>query len=226
MLNKFRVILIISIFVFISYVVKVDAADLIFETDTTITIGTKDYIIASGSTATSFTVDTTFISITMPSNAILTFKSPDKYILNNTYGSVNCEANNSVLILNQTGTFTITPDTNSVWNSGGGTVSAGSSPSNSNSVVTSLIIEPVVIPPILSNIFSDKVNEVSASKITNTAPIYNLGNSVLKNGSKGESVKELQKFLNNKLNLNLKIDGKLGPKTISVIKKWQKDNGL
>jgi len=39
-------------------------------------------------------------------------------------------------------------------------------------------------------------------------------------------VKELQRFLNNNLNLNLTIDGKLGPKTIAVIKKWQKANNL
>jgi len=37
---------------------------------------------------------------------------------------------------------------------------------------------------------------------------------------------ELQRFLNNKLNLGLVLDGKLGPKTIAVVKKWQKDHGL
>jgi peptidoglycan hydrolase-like protein with peptidoglycan-binding domain len=36
----------------------------------------------------------------------------------------------------------------------------------------------------------------------------------------------LQRLLNRALNLNLIIDGKLGPKTIAVIKKWQKDHGL
>lgn len=55
---------------------------------------------------------------------------------------------------------------------------------------------------------------------------YNLGNVTLKNGSRGESVMELQRFLNDNLNLGLVIDGKLGPKTIAVIKKWQTDNGL
>jgi murein L,D-transpeptidase YcbB/YkuD len=56
--------------------------------------------------------------------------------------------------------------------------------------------------------------------------VYNFGSVTLKNGSKGEAVKELQRFLNAKLDLGLKIDGKLGPKTIAVIKKWQKDHGL
>ena len=37
---------------------------------------------------------------------------------------------------------------------------------------------------------------------------------------------ELQRFLNDKLNLGLVLDGRLGPKTIAVIKQWQTDNGL
>lgn len=55
---------------------------------------------------------------------------------------------------------------------------------------------------------------------------YNFGTVTLKNGSKGAAVMELQRFLNAKLNLGLVVDGKLGPKTIAVIKKWQLDNGL
>ncbi len=56
--------------------------------------------------------------------------------------------------------------------------------------------------------------------------IYSFGNTTLRNGSKGEAVKELQRFLNTSLNLGLVVDGKLGAKTIAVIKKWQKDHGL
>ena len=55
---------------------------------------------------------------------------------------------------------------------------------------------------------------------------YNFGKLVMKNGSKGDSVKELQKFLNDKLGLKLTADGKLGAKTVAAIKKWQKENGL
>jgi hypothetical protein len=57
-------------------------------------------------------------------------------------------------------------------------------------------------------------------------PKYNLGTSTLRNGSKGEAVMELQRFLNNKLNFSLAVDGKLGSKTIIAIKKLQKENGL
>jgi hypothetical protein len=75
------------------------------------------------------------------------------------------------------------------------------------------------------------VNNNNDFTITNTGGVTtgalnNFGTVTLKNGSKGEAVKELQRFLNAKLNLGLVIDGKLGPKTIAVIKKWQKDNGL
>ncbi len=55
---------------------------------------------------------------------------------------------------------------------------------------------------------------------------YNLGFTTLKYGSRGAAVMELQRLLNKLLNLGLVIDGRLGPKTIAVIKKWQKDNGL
>lgn len=61
---------------------------------------------------------------------------------------------------------------------------------------------------------------------TATSTTYNFGTKTLKNGSKGEAVMELQRFLNTTMNLGLVVDGKLGPKTIAVIKKWQKANGL
>ena len=61
---------------------------------------------------------------------------------------------------------------------------------------------------------------------TATGGTYNLGTVTLKNGSKGAAAKELQRFLNDTMKLGLALDGKIGPKTIAVIKKWQKDNGL
>lgn len=55
---------------------------------------------------------------------------------------------------------------------------------------------------------------------------YNFGTTTLRNGSRGEVVKELQRFLNTKLNLGLVVDGIFGPKTLAIVKQWQKDNGL
>ncbi len=59
-----------------------------------------------------------------------------------------------------------------------------------------------------------------------SARTYNLGTSTLKNGSRGEAAKELQRFLNDKLSMGLVVDGIIGPKSIAVIKTWQKANGL
>jgi len=58
------------------------------------------------------------------------------------------------------------------------------------------------------------------------AKTYDFGPVTLRNGSRGKAVEELQRFLNDELNLGLKIDGILGPKTIAVIMQWQKANGL
>jgi hypothetical protein len=55
---------------------------------------------------------------------------------------------------------------------------------------------------------------------------YNLGIPTLKFGSRSESVKELQRFLNAKLNSSLVVDGILGKKTVTKVKQWQKNNGL
>ena len=68
----------------------------------------------------------------------------------------------------------------------------------------------------------------STSALANASPNarFNLGTVTLKNGSKGEPVKELQRVLNKILKMNLAVDGKLGPKTIATIKTWQKAHGL
>jgi hypothetical protein len=72
---------------------------------------------------------------------------------------------------------------------------------------------------------------VPAQTITPPPPIlqsevYNFGATNLKFWSKGSAVKELQKFLNKEFNLNLAVDGILGLKTITLVKKWQKMHGL
>ena len=58
------------------------------------------------------------------------------------------------------------------------------------------------------------------------ASAYNFGAVTLRKGSRGETVKELQRFLNHTLGFGLLVDGRLGPKTILIVKKWQRDNGL
>lgn len=71
------------------------------------------------------------------------------------------------------------------------------------------------------------ISNLSNTPLSNSGlSTYNLGTKTLKNGSRGEAVKELQRFLNDTLKLGLVLDGKLGPKTIAVIKQWQKSKGL
>jgi len=65
-----------------------------------------------------------------------------------------------------------------------------------------------------------------ANTVVTTTTTYNFGTTTLTLWSRGEAVKELQRFLNKALSLNLTIDGVLGPKTINIIKQWQKANGL
>ncbi|MEK7128208.1 MAG: peptidoglycan-binding protein, partial [Patescibacteria group bacterium] len=85
---------------------------------------------------------------------------------------------------------------------------------------------PVITPATPATPATPLSNANSSALNTPSRVSYDLGTTTLKNGSRGEAVKELQRFLNTKLNLGLAIDGSLGPKTIAVIKKWQKDNGL
>jgi hypothetical protein len=70
------------------------------------------------------------------------------------------------------------------------------------------------------------LNNLPSTTTTTTPRIYNFGLVTLRKGSTGEAVKELQRYLNDTLNLGLVIDGKLGPKTIGVIKVWQAQHGL
>ncbi|MFA5840727.1 MAG: peptidoglycan-binding protein [Candidatus Paceibacterota bacterium] len=77
------------------------------------------------------------------------------------------------------------------------------------------------------NIFNTQTGLLcNNNQISGTPSSYDFGTVTLRNGSRGEAVKELQRFLNDKEGLGLVIDGKLGPKTIAVIKKWQADHGL
>ncbi|MFA5932040.1 MAG: peptidoglycan-binding domain-containing protein [Candidatus Paceibacterota bacterium] len=74
-----------------------------------------------------------------------------------------------------------------------------------------------------NNNTTDNTNNNQTSEVSS---FYNFGDKTLKIGSTGDAVKELQRFLNDKLNIDLVVDGKLGKKTIKVVMQWQNDNGL
>jgi hypothetical protein len=253
MSKKLKIGLLIVAFVLFSGFSFASAAALLFNNDTTITIGSANYTVAGGSSATSMTVGTSSLIVTVPDSAYFTLTSADRYVLSNDYGSAQCSASLNSLSIARSGTFTITPDTTATCtNNNGGGGGSGSS------IVAGSFVPPVtVVPPVTpvtpvvpvvpvvtdagctgTNSFSTTTGQACTSANTLTTPTvapaltsgltgtYSLGTTTLKSGSKGDAVKELQRFLNDKLNLGLKLDGKLGPKTIAVIKKWQKANGL
>ncbi|MDE2031301.1 MAG: peptidoglycan-binding protein, partial [Patescibacteria group bacterium] len=59
-----------------------------------------------------------------------------------------------------------------------------------------------------------------------TSTTYNFGPINLIFGSRGDAVKELQRYFNDTLHLNLVIDGILGRNTIAIVKQWQQDHNL
>lgn len=59
-----------------------------------------------------------------------------------------------------------------------------------------------------------------------TAKVYKLGDRLLKKGSEGKDVEELQKLLTDFKYLDDTIDGDFGPKTEEAVKKFQKAMGL
>ena len=75
----------------------------------------------------------------------------------------------------------------------------------------------------------ERLVEVPAPIITSpVTPVvtYNFGIRTLKNGITGEAVKEVQRFLNNTLGLNLEINGIFDTNITTIIKKWQTDHKL
>ena len=165
------------------------------------------------STSTTSTTTTT-TSSTLPTTTVAVSNVPIPGCNNGTSGfsiisGVSC-ANNPVT------TPTVIPGCNG--NVGFSITSGQSCVNNSTSVVTTT---PT------GTTGSTTTGGTTGTGTTTTYPTYyNFGTAILKNGSMGSGVKELQRFLNNTMKLGLVVDGKLGPKTIAVIKKWQKANGL
>jgi len=75
------------------------------------------------------------------------------------------------------------------------------------------------LPSLIHSIHLEQVPSTTSSSDSSSA--YNFGSSILRIGSQGYAVKELQRFLNFTFNAQLVVDGKLGPKTIIIIKQWQ-----
>jgi hypothetical protein len=208
-ISRFFILLLISIFQMSS----AQAADVTFTHDTNVTVAGANYSITSNSTATSVTVENDSVTIAIPQNGYVAFRSPDRYVLTSDYGNAVCSLSENVLEISRAGTFTIQPDTTRTC-----TIQRNTMPGYA---ISSTSVKPTTIDN------NTKVESINSSSSTDQVKIvYNLGSKTLKVGSIGEPVRELQRFLNKELKTDIKVDGKLGPKTILIIKNWQKKNGL
>jgi len=108
------------------------AANITWESDTSVTIGANTYTIISGSAATSMTVGSTTLTVTVPSGSNFEFRSADKFVMNNDQ-SINpgCNSGYSELTVfgaNTSGAVIITPDTATTCSYSGSGGGGGSTP--------------------------------------------------------------------------------------------------
>ncbi|OGI85674.1 hypothetical protein A3A05_03560 [Candidatus Nomurabacteria bacterium RIFCSPLOWO2_01_FULL_41_12] len=210
-------------------------------TSTVVGTGTFTVTVPSGSTFKVTSATRALTSDTTSTSAFIISQSCDSALLETT----------TIVGVSSSGTVVFTPAPNQcVYSPGGGGQSSSSSTTTTTPAVTVVAAVPATpaVPAtqvegcVAGNLFSatsGKSCTVSATPAVPATPAtpavpsssastasYNFGTTTLKDGSKGEAVKELQRFLNAKLNLGLSVDGALGPKTIAVIKQWQSDNGL
>jgi hypothetical protein len=165
-------------------------------------------------------------AVTMPVNSVISS--------NSTSGTINNSSTNNTAGVAGSYNISSTSTTPTAATMDGCTGTTGFSATTglscSGNTTTVAITVPVVIAGCNNGTVGfSMVSGVSCSGnigTVSTTTSYNLGTVTLKNGSKGESVKQLQKLLNKLLNLGLAEDGALGPKTIAFIKQWQKDHGL
>lgn len=253
MIKKLKIGLLILALVFLGATyVNAAAGDLVWSSAQTIDLSSPDLnlTIASGSTASSLVVNTGTIVPTLALGDVFTVSTAvagDFAVSPSTGVSINCDSNTiSTVVITAAGTqaYTITPSaTPCTFQAGGGGGGGGGGSSYVPPVTTPATPAMPGEIPGCGNRTTGFSTSSAVSCVGNTSTIpatpasnpgYNMntrasfdfGTKTLKNGSKGEAVKELQRFLNQVLNLGLVVDGKLGPKTIVVIKKWQKDHAL
>ncbi len=225
MINKLKIGFLVAVLSLAVGVSSANAANLTYDsyvdvyvsaTDRTMTIKPTSY-------ATSLVTGTSSIAVVVPTSSNFYITSQNNIGVSaagGTDASSNvCAANTNTLTIpgDSAITYTLTPGAG-VCNTGGGGGGGGGGGSYSAPAATPVVAVAPAVPAV-----------APATPATPVASTYNvavLGTTTLKNGSKGDSVKELQKVLNKILSVNLAVDGKLGPKTIAQIKAWQKAHGL
>ncbi|MFA5932207.1 MAG: peptidoglycan-binding domain-containing protein [Candidatus Paceibacterota bacterium] len=241
MIKKLKLSLLIAVLSLFAIAGYADAAALTFSSNTNIPIGGNTYVISSGSVATTLAVsgNTITVDTTGAGGSFTLTSSIGAYFNNNAGLTSTCAGGTSSIVVPVTTSVIITPFVGTTCSAGGsGSLSSGGSATStvaqSTSPVTVTVTPGTSTTPAVTMTTQDpgcsggnKYSTSTGNLCVNTlVKSYDFGTKTLKNGSKGEAVKELQRFLNAKLNLGLVVDGKLGPKTIKVIKQWQKDHGL
>jgi hypothetical protein len=107
----------------------VHAADIVFDEDTTIEVNGNEYIVLSGSEATTLEVSATTVTATVPSGSTFTFQSTGRHVLSNNAGiSPTCtSSDNRLTITGPQTSVLITPDPNTLCTVATTGTSSGSS---------------------------------------------------------------------------------------------------
>src|SRR3989344_2304501 len=227
-----------------------NAQALDWDADSNVTVNSMDFIIRSGSAATQVDVNANTLVVLVPAASTFTLASAGGFTLTNTddadpavVTAQTCSNGTSTVAYTGTGaSVTFTPTSIVACSGGGGGGGGGGSSSSTPATpaVPATPATPGVIPGCgnrttgfssssgVSCVGNSGATPSITPSLTPGAGVtwYNFGTATLKNGSRGEAAKELQRFLNAKLNLGLVVDGIIGPKTIAVIKTWQRANGL
>ena len=207
------------------------AADITYSVDTTVDLSSPDInlTILADSVATSTVINAGTVVVTVPVSSTFTITSADRLLVatgETQFGVITTTCSSALLskmiITAPSGsaqTITVTPSGSacSPGPSGGGGGGGSYTPPATPAVPA---VPAVPATPAVPTV----TPAVPATPATPATPAssFNFGTKTLKNGSKGEPVKELQRFLNQVLKLGLVIDGKLGPKQLLLLKNGKK----
>ena len=200
------------------------AGDLTWSAAQTIDLSSPDMnlTIASGSTASTFVVGTGTITPTLALGDVFTVatESAGDFSISHVTGVIiTCSSSNiATAAITAAGSqaYTITPSTTacSYVTSGGGGGGGGGGTTTTTTTPTTPITPTTPTTP------TTTTTTTPTTSPTTTPTTYNLGTTTLKVGSKGEAVKELQRFL------GISADGIFGSITSAKVKTWQAEHGL
>lgn len=220
MIKKLKIgLLVLAVFSVFGLVNYASAAALHWDADTTVTIGSNNYTIESGSEATSIAVSSTNLTVTIPASSTFTLTSPDKYMLDSSPGveGFSCSSTESSLLITGAQTnIVITPEVSTCQTSTGGH-------HGSSSTTTSATPATPATPAVPGVSLAVPATPATPASIVKFA-------KPLSTKSLKADVKNLQSALNAVLGTTLAkplvIDGKWGKMTASAVKAFQKANGL